>query len=409
MTQSPVMASDAHIIWEKLALQSQPALPSWRFREPLWKRAQEMGLPQMRHEGYVGTRLSTIHNFIAQLNPGKSLPVQSYEGVDIVVVDGRLVYQSSGLMLMSLKEPKAIAALVSQRYNQLAMQEKDPWALLNGACSQEAIFLRLSDNFKGTLKVQFLATSPQAMSFPRLTIWSGRGSQVEIDILSHGDIAHMSVELVDLVQEIDSDVCMTWQRRSGDQSLSMGFLRASLQARAKLQFCDLCCGSKISRLDAHVKLEQEMAVAKLYGLNLLQQQTQVQTCVLMEHIAPSCESSQLFKSCVKDYARSTFQGKIYVHHEAQKTAAYQLSRNLVLSPHAFAQSRPNLEIFADDVKASHGSATGEVDPESLFYLQARGIDRKTAYGLLVHGFSLEILQYANINRRSLWKSLIDGF
>jgi Fe-S cluster assembly protein SufD len=233
------------------------------------------------------------------------------------------------------------------------------------------------------------------------------GSQVEIECtsLQKQEQTCLALDLVDLVLEDESEAKMTWQRAAS--GLNLSFLRASVMKQAKLHFMDLSEGASISRLDAEVKLMEENSLADLRGLALVNGQNQNQTHVRIEHVAPSCESSQLFKALLKDRARSHFQGKIYVFPQAQQTQAYQLSRNLLLSEGAQAQSCPNLEIFADDVKASHGSTTGPVDPESLFYLLSRGIDKETATGLLAHGFAFEVLSSMSEGELlSFWKKKV---
>ena len=115
------------------------------------------------------------------------------------------------------------------------------------------------------------------------------------------------------------------------------------------------------------------------------------TNVHIEHQAPHCRSHQLFKGVLTDVSRSSFEGKIYVKQAAQKTEAYQLNNNLLLSDRANADSKPNLEIFADDVKASHGATVGQLDAEQLFYLRARGFTDNDAKNLLVDGYAKESL------------------
>jgi Fe-S cluster assembly protein SufD len=99
---------------------------------------------------------------------------------------------------------------------------------------------------------------------------------------------------------------------------------------------------------------------------------------------------QLFKGALYDTSKSSFEGKIFVAQEAQKTDAFQLNNNLLLGPHAQAYSKPNLEIFADDVKASHGATVGQLDEKALFYLQTRGVSRSEAQAMCAEGFALEV-------------------
>lgn len=140
-----------------------------------------------------------------------------------------------------------------------------------------------------------------------------------------------------------------------------------------------------------VRLLGEGGEASLNGVWALKGHNQHHVHVLMEHHETYCTSMQKFKGVVQEQARSSFEGKIYVERKAQKTEAYQMNNNLILGKEASANCKPNLEIFADDVKASHGATIGQMDEEHLFYCKARGIPPHQAHALLVRGFVQEIL------------------
>ena len=113
----------------------------------------------------------------------------------------------------------------------------------------------------------------------------------------------------------------------------------------------------------------------------------------MRHLAPNTESQQLFKTILEDVSRSSFIGEIYVAKEALKTNAFQLSKSLLLSEKAISYSRPQLQIFADDVKASHGSTVGQIDEEMLFYIQSRGISKADATSMILSSFVEDLLSW----------------
>lgn len=170
-----------------------------------------------------------------------------------------------------------------------------------------------------------------------------------------------------------------------------GALRAQLKRSARLKTVSIMGEREMERVDYKVSLMGAGAEASLYGLYTPHNSAQVHVNVLMEHQSPHTTSKQLFKGVLSDASRASFEGKIYVHQEAQKTDAFQLSNHLLLSPNVVANSKPNLEIFADDVKASHGATVGQIDPELLFYLKARGVDEQLAKQLLIEGFKDEII------------------
>ena len=168
-------------------------------------------------------------------------------------------------------------------------------------------------------------------------------------------------------------------------------LRATLKESSVFKSYSVTKGGATSREDYVVRLLGEGADASLYGAWSLRGQRQHHVNVFMEHVSPNCTSMQKFKGTLSEAARSSFEGKIYVHKEAQKTVAYQTNNNLVLGEKASANSKPNLEIFADDVKASHGTTIGQLDEEQLFYFTARGIPKDIARNLLMQGFCQEIV------------------
>ena len=141
----------------------------------------------------------------------------------------------------------------------------------------------------------------------------------------------------------------------------------------------------------NVVLEGEGAGVFLNGLHHLAGGAEAESITLVDHVAPSTMSNQLYKSILRDKSHSIFNGKIIVRREAQLSNSYQLNKNLLLSPDAHADTKPQLEIFADDVKCSHGAAIGQLDDEQMFYLQTRGIDRAQAGEMLIHGFVEDVL------------------
>jgi Fe-S cluster assembly protein SufD len=390
---------------------------SWKVCSPCWHKALQMNWLDFKDERFCGIRLSKLENFIKAASFLASSVEETFHNenlmgnkIDLVLVDGSLKYRDPKLNFLTLKQAMQLGPLVSNRYTQLNTFENDPWALANAGLSHEAIFCRLPDRFEGQIHINFERITSQAISFPRLTLWVPKHSKVNVTVSSIGIEDHLAIECIDVIQEANSQFEMVWARHSGSKSLSMSYVRAHLNRDATFKLCDLSEGGQVSRLDAHVQLLEENASCDLIGLNMLAQKSQSQVNILVEHKAENCHSSQLFKAVVKDLAKNIFQGKIYVHPQAQQTRAYQISRNLVLNEGAVAQSRPNLEILADDVKASHGSTTGQVDEEALFYMLSRGIGLQKATSLLVHGFLVDIIErITDLNLKLLWKKKLQRY
>jgi len=158
-------------------------------------------------------------------------------------------------------------------------------------------------------------------------------------------------------------------------------------------------GQGMIRNQIHAEIADQNALCDLTGVTLLSGKQHADTTITIEHQAPHCQSNQLFKSVLAGQSHGVFQGKVHVHQAAQKTDGYQLSNALILSEGAEMDTKPELEIYADDVKCSHGATTGKLDDQPLFYLQSRGIPKKEARRLLIEAFCGEALE--NIKRDSI--------
>ena len=149
----------------------------------------------------------------------------------------------------------------------------------------------------------------------------------------------------------------------------------------------------IVRNNLNVVMEADQCEAHLYGLYFLRGQTHVDNHTIVDNVKPNCHSNELYKGVMDEHSTGVFNGKIFVQQDAQKTNAYQSNKNVLLSENAGVNTKPQLEIFADDVKCSHGCTVGRLDEEGLFYLQSRGIPETKARSLLVNAFALDILEH----------------
>lgn len=166
----------------------------------------------------------------------------------------------------------------------------------------------------------------------------------------------------------------------------------SLERDANYESFVLNTGSGLTRNQFHGELLAENGNCSFSGLNMLSGKQHGDTTLLVEHKAPHCQSNQLYRTILNNESRGVFQGKIHVHQIAQKTDGYQLSNNILLTPLAEMNIKPELEIYADDVKCSHGSTTGQLDETPMFYLRSRGLSETEARKLLLEAFIGEALE-----------------
>ncbi len=267
--------------------------------------------------------------------------------------------------------------------------EEDPEPLLSLALSDRGAFLYFPENFRSEkpLKIIEIEDGAEGYTSPFVVLCSGRKASIFIETVSirskefTGQVNGCRHFILEEGASLDC--------RQRDFSLpgrSFSAHRYFLKKESRLKVLRASFGAEEERTDDRVIFSGENAVADLSGLWTLRDNGKMSVRVRMEHRAPRCISSQLFKGVLKDSSSSEFDGKIYISPEASQTDAYQLNRHCLFSDRARARSRPNLEIFADDVKASHGSSTGLIDSEMLFYLRARGISVREAEKLLVKAF-----------------------
>ena len=175
------------------------------------------------------------------------------------------------------------------------------------------------------------------------------------------------------------------------QTWHMGAIASRQAARSTFESVVLTVGGHVVRTLAHAALEGEGAHAALRGFGIGDDDRHINSRLRVAHMAPNCTSREIFKHLLPDKSSAAFTARIFVKHGAHGTDAVQTSRNLLLSPHAKSWSRPELEIYADDVKCTHGATTGEIDPAALFYLRARGVPEPTARALLAWAFAAEVI------------------
>ncbi len=358
-----------------------------------WQRFLQMGLPTKAHEDfqYISLKELECRDFL------EAKEVSAVEKASIVFVNGyfkpELSTSLKGLYLLPLSAAfKSYGALLNNRYTKFVLDDNDPFALINAAKCKDGAFLYVPPKFKASEPIQILSivdANDNSWVHPRLHVFVGRSSEISFVSRSKG-CGNVYNAVFDF--EIDDDAKVFLSHSDAGSAVNVRFdaFRATLKRNSLFTSVQVTSSAK-ARSDWQVALQGEGAEASLSGLSCLDGKKESHTNVKIEHQEPHTRSMQLFKVVLDDEAISSFQGKIHVKKKAQKTEAYQLNNNLLLSQKATANSKPNLEIFADDVKASHGATVGSLPEEQLFYLKTRGLSTDVAKKLLIRGFCEEIL------------------
>lgn len=374
-------------------------------REKAWEKFCLLGLPQKK-EGYRHVQLSSLYAAhmaptpavcFTQKPPLPLLPEGKH--AHLLFIDGRFAADLSDLSGCSSLQLLSLNAAMQPWRHFLQMhlekrikEEKDPFALLNLALHPEGAFLYVPPKQVATVQCLYIQTKQTPFTPARLQVVVGKHSSLRLVTTHHaleGSVPCFSNNALDLFLDDEARVDLCAHLSGEDWCFES--LRAELRSASTLHSLSLLSGSKATRHDIAVKCTQENSSAMLKGLWMLKayERAHIHSCV--EHNAPHTDSHQLFKGILQGASQSSVDGKIFVDAVAQKTQSYQLSKHLLLSDTVVAHTEPTLEIFADDVKASHGATIARPDATQLFYLKSRGIGEEEARELLIRGFYREIL------------------
>ena len=393
-------------------------------KKEAWQTYQNLKLPTKKNELYGYLRLRQLYSLTPNSSDEQSFSqaeidaqiekqlISDCRGSFITFLNGEFKPEISNLKnipsyveIMTLEEAMIdYSAFLMDQWSESLKDETDPFAAINGALLSKGIFIYVPQNRQLDVPIQILninlASTEFAIVNPRVQIYLGLSSEATIVDTCHFDLSQSLIynQVIQVSLDNNSKLKVFKSSQSDcDDNWQFSAFRARLKEQAVLDLYSINDGSTSLREDFKVHLNGENCEANLNGLSMLNSNREAHTNILIEHTKAHCKSHQLFKKIVAGRSKSSFEGKIMVRKEAQKTDAFQLNNNLVLNDDARAYSKPNLEIFADDVKASHGSTTGQVDDEQLFYLKSRGFNHKLASNLLIYGFCKDIVEKIELN------------
>ena len=374
-------------------------------RQAAETRLAAQALPTTRDEDWKYLNLDPLREI--PFVPGAPVEAELGDSILSEVLGTRLVFVNGhyaahlsntsalppGVRMLRLASASQAAADLGT----LATPEKsDVFANLNHARFTDGAFLFIPRNIRveAPLHVIFLSrqTGSQATcALPRLLVVleSGAKAQLIEEYLGEGQYLTNAVTEV----RLHENAVLTHERvqRESREAIHISTLAARADRNARYVCRTISLGARISRQSPNVLMAEAGAELELNGLALLDGNQVADTHSRIDHAVPQCSTRQLQKTIVDGHSRGIFNGKIYVHPGAQQTDAQQQARSLLLSENARVDAKPELEIYADDVKCAHGAAIGQLDPEELFYLQSRGLNLETARNLLTYGFAADLL------------------
>ena len=379
----------------------------------------EVGVPTIRHEEWKYTNVSPILKTdfrvgedvldAAHTTELKKVIFDSAGAVNIVFVNGILnsalsfnLSEIKDVVLLPLREALEHAsesAFAAEYFSEQADLKKYPFYALNTATSEEGIYIRIPKNisFEKPICIHHISVGEAVPVFFQLRHLIIAEENSQVSFTEH--FAYTGSEPVygNTVTEI---ICKAESRvhyhklqfEKGEDTFHTGVTTVRQEAKSRFSAHTIATEGRIVRNDLNVVLGGERCEAHLWGLTLLNEKNHVDHHTLVDHAVPHCESNELYKQVLGGRSTGVFNGKIIVRPDAQKTNAFQSNKTILLSDNAVMNTKPQLEIFADDVKCSHGATTGKPNEEALFYLRSRGISLERAKALLTTAFAEEIVE-----------------
>jgi Fe-S cluster assembly protein SufD len=390
--------------------------PSWlqTLRQSGFDRFHEAGFPTTRDEDWRFTNTSAIAQTNFQLNRnGHNLPTaQQGESFRIagtacymVFVDGRFAPGLSrmdslpqGVRVTSLaakiaEEPQSLEPFLGRFLN----LQRDAFAALNTALLEDGAYVHIAKStiLEEPIHLLFVATAHHGptMTHPRNLIVAEDRSQATIieEYVSLGGAPAFCNTATELVAGDNTVVSHYMIEREDAQAYNVSTLRIDQGRQANISSHAVLIGGALVRNNVHPVLAGEGGECLINGLFIGNGRQHLDNYMLVEHAQPHCGSRQFYNGILDGSAHGVFHGRIVVHKDAQKTDAKQTNRNLLLSDQAQIDTKPQLEIYADDVKCTHGATIGQIEENALFYLRSRGIDEVSARRLLLLAFASECL------------------
>jgi len=290
------------------------------------------------------------------------------------------------------------AGLIREHLGQQARTDKNAFAALNQAFFSDGAFIVVPPGvtIADPVQVLYIASAKESGEAiqPRNLIIAGANSGVTVveSYLQASDAAYFTNSVTEILAADGARVEHIKLQDEAAGAFHIATIAGEFGRASMVTVHSFALGAKLSRNNIRVKLAGTGLECILNGLYLTRNEQLADHHMIVEHAQPHCASHEYFNGILDDKSKGVFHGRIYVHPAAQKTDAKQTNKNLLLSDSACADTKPQLEIYADDVKCTHGATVGQLNPESVFYLRSRGMSRETARRMLIHAFAGEIIE-----------------
>jgi len=397
---------------------SFPHAPTWlnHYRQQQRDAFIENGLPTRKNERWKYTDLSFLTNtnfsIAMRVDADRLLDavhqhrLQHGASILLVFVNGYFMPMLSDMAML----PQNVIACsmgdalqnhtekVQANWMHTIDAQHYPFGSLNAAMFVDGLFFYVPDNIELTMPIHFLSLASgdnEFIAHPHHMIILGRNSKMMLveEYFSWLEHAYMMNIVTTMVVLENATLNHCKIQHEGKQAVHMAHTFIYQKQNSSVTFTNFSSGSLFARDEVVVKLQEFGANCLTCGFYHLRYDNQyIDHHIDIDHAAPHSNSEMLYKGIIDKKSRAVFNGRLHVEKDAQKILAYQANHNLLLSKDAEVYSKPELEIYADDVKCKHGATTGQIDREALFYMRSRGIDRDDAMNILLQGFAEEVIK-----------------
>jgi Fe-S cluster assembly protein SufD len=378
-------------------------------------RFAELGFPSTRVEEWRHTSVAPVSRLSYSRPPRRKNSLKAAdlspftfgdgECSQMVFLDGHFSEELSTLSSIpkGIRVRSLAAAMETDRnwiephLARVAGFENDPFTALNTAFMEDGAFVWIPPAvaLKQVLHIVYLATpkTEATVWHPRNLIVIGNGSQASIvqSYVALGSCVYFTNAVTEVVAGPGSAVDLYKMQRESEDAFHIDTLRVAQERDSSFSSHSISLGGALVRNNVHVSLDGAGADCVLNGLYVAKGRQHVDNHTTIDHARPHCSSRELYKGIMDDKSTGVFNGRILVRKDAQKTNARQTNKNLLLSKEALVNTNPELQIYADDVKCTHGATIGQLDEEALFYLRSRGLDAAAARVLLTYAFANDLL------------------
>jgi Fe-S cluster assembly protein SufD len=382
-------------------------------------RFEELGFPTPKNEEWKYSNVKDLISESYHFNAESSLTLADLQDLNIpdqlanilYFINGHyseelssIVSSSEQIIIDSLQNAyKKNPTLVNKYFDELVKDDTDAFTSLNTAFAFDGVFIHVPDNqtVEHPVILRFMsdARTENVGSQPRNIVAVGRNAHVKMAeaFRTLGDERSFTNAVTEIHMDRDSGVEYYKVQNESEKAYHVGTTQVRMFDNAHFYAGTVTLNGRFTRNNLNIILDGEHCEAHMYGLYFPDGVQHVDNHTVADHRKPNSESNELYKGILRDRSKGVFNGKIFVREDAQKTNAFQSCKNIVLSADATMNTKPQLEIYADDVKCSHGTTTGQIDEEALFYMRSRGISKPEAMSLLMYAFCADVVSQIKID------------